>query len=107
VVSQIESSDVLEYSGSLTTPPCAEGVTFLIVKDPLDISVADFNSIKSIVKYNARFIQNSIGKPNMLGVGMVSGTSLAVMPEELAANGTVGGGNGTEAHGTVSLLLTV
>ncbi|KAI8937822.1 hypothetical protein NX059_005515 [Plenodomus lindquistii] len=62
VLSKIESSDVLQYSGSLTTPPCAEGVTFLIVKDPLDISVADFNSIKSVVKFNSRFIQNQLGK---------------------------------------------
>lgn len=61
VLAKIESSDILQYTGSLTTPPCSEGVTFLIVQDPLDISVADFNSIKSVVKFNSRYIQNALG----------------------------------------------
>jgi carbonic anhydrase len=98
VLAKIESSDVLQYTGSLTTPPCAEGVTFLIVKDPLDISVADFNSIKSIVKFNARYIQN-VGV-NMLEIGNLAGTAEAFMPpvvvEEPVSNATVTG-NATEA----------
>lgn len=74
VLSKIESSDILQYSGSLTTPPCAEGVTFLIVKDPLDVAVADYNAIKNIVKFNSRFIQNTLGGDNMLTIGANSGT---------------------------------
>jgi carbonic anhydrase len=77
VLSKIESSDILQYSGSLTTPPCAEGVTFLVVKDPLDIGVADFNAIKSIVKFNSRFIQNTLGQDNMLRIGANSGVAAA------------------------------
>jgi hypothetical protein len=80
VLSKIASSDILQYSGSLTTPPCAEGVTFLIVKDPLDISVVDFNSIKSVVKFNARYIQNELGQVNMLEVGNLAGTAQAFAP---------------------------
>ena len=79
VLAKIESSNILQYSGSLTTPPCAEGVTFLIVEDPLDISVADFNSIKSVVKFNARYIQNTLeAKMNMLEVGNLAGTANAI-----------------------------
>jgi carbonic anhydrase len=77
VLAKIESSDILQYSGSLTTPPCAEGVTFLIVKDPLEIGVADFNAIKKIVKFNSRFIQNTLGGDNMLAVGANSGAVAA------------------------------
>jgi carbonic anhydrase len=77
VLSKIETSDILQYSGSLTTPPCAEGVTFLIVKDPLDVAVADYNAIKSIVKFNSRFIQNTLGNENMLDIGASSGTAAA------------------------------
>jgi hypothetical protein len=91
VLSKVESSDILQYSGSLTTPPCAEGVTFMIVKDPLDISVADFNAIKSVVKFNARYIQNSLGAVNMLEVGNLAGTAGALQPpviEEKPANVT-------------------
>jgi carbonic anhydrase len=80
VLSKINSSDILSYSGSLTTPPCAEGVTFMIVKDPLDISVADFNAIKSIVKFNSRYIQNSLGGVNMLEVARLAGTEGAMKP---------------------------
>ncbi|KAJ4326358.1 hypothetical protein N0V94_000033 [Neodidymelliopsis sp. IMI 364377] len=69
VIDKIASSDILQYSGSLTTPPCAEGVTFLIVKDPLPVSVADFNAIKKIVKFNSRFVQNTLGGQNMLQLG--------------------------------------
>ena len=75
VLAKIESSDILQYSGSLTTPPCAEGVTFLVVKDPLEIGVADFNAIKKIVKFNSRFIQNTLGGDNMLAVGANSGAA--------------------------------
>ncbi|KAH8726808.1 alpha carbonic anhydrase [Phaeosphaeriaceae sp. PMI808] len=78
VTAKIASSDVLEYSGSLTTPPCAEGVNFMIVKDPLNISVADFNAIKKVVKFNSRFIQNSLGVANMLEVGNRAGTASAM-----------------------------
>jgi carbonic anhydrase len=77
VLAKIESSDILQYSGSLTTPPCAEGVTFLIVKDPLQIGAADFNAIKKIVKFNSRFIQNTLGGENMLAVGAKSGATAA------------------------------
>ncbi|KAF2856873.1 carbonic anhydrase [Plenodomus tracheiphilus IPT5] len=99
VLAKIESSDILQYSGSLTTPPCAEGVTFLIVQDPLDISVADFNSIKSVVKFNARYIQNQLGEVNMLEVGNVAGTANAFMPpvvEEPATPNATVAGNATE-----------
>ncbi|EUC38794.1 hypothetical protein COCVIDRAFT_110116 [Bipolaris victoriae FI3] len=85
VISTIERSDVLTYSGSLTTPPCAEGVTFMIVKQPLAVSVADYTAIKKIVKFNSRFIQNTLGQDNMLQVGAVSGTSNATKPAAPAA----------------------
>ena len=82
VLSVIKTSDIVQYSGSLNTPPCAEGVTFLIVKDPLAISVADFNAIKKIVKFNARFIQNELGAANILSVGGMAGTAEAMMPAD-------------------------
>ena len=82
----IESSQMVTYSGSLTTPPCAEGVRFLIVKDPLDISVADFNAIKKIVKFNARLIQSNLGEANLGEVCSVAGTAKAMMPAPVAGS---------------------
>jgi len=96
VLAKVESSDILQYTGSLTTPPCAEGVTFMIVKDPLDISVADFNAIKSVVKFNARFIQNTLGGMNILEVGALSGTASALaIPAALNETSGAGADNGT------------
>ncbi|USP82618.1 uncharacterized protein yc1106_09892 [Curvularia clavata] len=89
VLAKIESSDILQYSGSLTTPPCSEGVTFMIVKDPLDVSVADYNAIKQIVKFNSRFIQNALGGENVLEVGTLAGTAGAIMPGAVGGNSTV------------------
>lgn len=121
VTAKIQSSEVLQYTGSLTTPPCAEGVTFMIVKDALDISVADYNAIKSVVKFNSRFIQNSLGQANMLEVGNKAGTAEAFAvpkPAEAAApvkgNGTAEAAavmtpgtrfTVTELHGQVCLIL--
>jgi hypothetical protein len=108
VLAKVESSDVLQYSGSLTTPPCAEGVTFMIVKDPLDISVADFNSIKSVVKFNSRFIQNSLGSVNMLEVGNLAGTAQAIQPPVIEAPKPSNATNATEAVAmTVGQRFTV
>jgi carbonic anhydrase len=76
-MARMQSSDILQYSGSLTTPPCAEGVTFLVVKEPLALGVEDYNAIKKTVKFNARFIQNSLGGENMLAVGAKSGGAAA------------------------------
>jgi len=85
VEAKLKSSQILQYSGSLTTPPCSEGVTFLIVKDTFDVSVADFNAIKKIVKFNSRFVQNTLGSTNILEVAALSGTANAIMPSNETA----------------------
>ncbi|KAG9189683.1 hypothetical protein G6011_06551 [Alternaria panax] len=78
VISTLKTSDIQTYSGSLTTPPCAEGVTFLVVKDPLPVNVDDFNAIKKIVKFNSRFIQNTLSQANIIAIGAASGNTSAV-----------------------------
>jgi carbonic anhydrase len=42
------------YQGSLTTPPCTEGVTWVISKRILKVSWRQLNAIKNAVGYNAR-----------------------------------------------------
>ncbi|MEI6384501.1 MAG: carbonic anhydrase family protein [Betaproteobacteria bacterium] len=48
------------YEGSLTTPPCTEGVNFYILKTPADISKAQL--AKFPFKMNARPVQNLNGR---------------------------------------------
>lgn len=94
LIKHVQTSDIFQYSGSLTTPPCAEGVTFLIAKTPLAIDVATFNAIKSVVKFNARYTQGTLGEANLVEVAQKAGTEEQwdvppVGEETPAANGTL------------------
>jgi carbonic anhydrase len=62
----IQEKPLFQYTGSLTTPPCAEGLTFLVLSEPLPINVATFNKIKAVIKFNARYTQNALGQENFL-----------------------------------------
>ncbi|KAJ6560004.1 alpha carbonic anhydrase [Mycena capillaripes] len=57
-----------QYVGSLTSPPCTEGVTFLILAKPLPLDVATYNAMKRVLKFNARYTQNILGQRNLLVV---------------------------------------
>lgn len=45
------------YSGSLTTPPCSEGVNWLVLKTPVEMSKAQIEAFKEIIHANARPVQ--------------------------------------------------
>ncbi|MDZ4770337.1 MAG: carbonic anhydrase family protein [Chloroflexota bacterium] len=60
----INASDMLPaektyytYTGSLTTPPCSEGVRWLLLDTPLTLSTAQIEAFGSIFELNARPIQ--------------------------------------------------
>lgn len=42
------------YSGSLTTPPCSENVSWVVFREPLEISPAQFQQFEQIIHFNAR-----------------------------------------------------
>ncbi|KAG0261311.1 hypothetical protein DFQ27_003059 [Actinomortierella ambigua] len=46
------------YAGSLTTPPCTEGVTWHIVKEPLQLGIEQFNALDDLQGFNSRYIQD-------------------------------------------------
>src|SRR5436190_2715986 len=51
-----------EYAGSLTTPPCSEGVTWLVLTTPVELSAAQVARFGKIYKANARPVQALNGR---------------------------------------------
>jgi carbonic anhydrase len=45
------------YEGSLTTPPCSEGVHWLVLKDPITVSSEDLAQFHERIHFNARPVQ--------------------------------------------------
>ena len=62
----VRDSDVFHYDGSLTTPPCTEGVKWSVVRDPAFVSVETFAGAKGVMGFNARYTQNEPGERNLL-----------------------------------------
>lgn len=50
------------FKGSLTTPPCSEGVAWEVLKEPVEISAAQLKAFTSIYKMNARPVQPLNGR---------------------------------------------
>ena len=66
LISHLNSNEVLTYSGSLTTPPCTEGVTWLISSAPLSISAEDVEAAHKLMGDNARPVQGELGEDNVV-----------------------------------------
>ena len=45
------------YDGSLTTPPCTEGVHWIVLKEPIAITASHIERFISLIGHNARPIQ--------------------------------------------------
>ncbi len=50
------------FEGSLTTPPCSEGVRWFVLKDPVEMSKAQALRLKAIFHSNARPVQPLRGR---------------------------------------------
>ncbi|KAL6901192.1 alpha carbonic anhydrase [Trichoderma evansii] len=64
--SHLKSNTIYTYSGSLTTPPCTEGVAWYISTQPLQIDEVTYGRVKDVLKFNARYTQNKLGGVNLL-----------------------------------------
>jgi hypothetical protein len=50
-------SGFFTYLGSLTTPPCTEGVNWHVAIDSIKISASQFNAVQNMIGYSARATQ--------------------------------------------------
>lgn len=72
IVATVLSGSFQSYSGSLTTPPCREGVRWLVATQKLQIQTATFEQVRSVIGFNARYPQNTPGQPNMLQLALAA-----------------------------------
>lgn len=50
------------FKGSLTTPPCSEGVAWYVLRKPVELSAAQIEAFRKIFKMNARPVQPLNGR---------------------------------------------
>lgn len=56
----------ISYTGSLTTPPCSEGVNWHVATDMLSISLSSYKAAHEVIGFNSRFAQCAPGEENVL-----------------------------------------
>lgn len=56
------SRSYFAYDGSLTAPPCTEGVRWLVMKQPLQLSAAQLRRLRQLFPDNARPVQPLNGR---------------------------------------------
>ena len=54
--------EVYRYMGSLTTPPCSEGVNWHVAEDTLEASGSQIKALEGIMGSNARPVQPLHGR---------------------------------------------
>ena len=57
-----QASGYYAYDGSVTAPPCTEGVRWLVMKQPLTLSQAQWEALKRLFPSNARELQPLNGR---------------------------------------------
>jgi carbonic anhydrase len=66
IARHFQNSDIYTYMGSFTTPPCTGGVRWAVAKERLPVDVVSWYAFKKVLKFNARYVQNTPDKDNLI-----------------------------------------
>ncbi|KAI0156587.1 carbonic anhydrase [Xylariaceae sp. FL1272] len=68
-----EGNSFQRYTGSLTTPPCSENVSWLVSTSKLELSKSTFETVRNTIGFNSRFPQGTLGEANVLAASAGAG----------------------------------
>jgi carbonic anhydrase len=85
VVDVLKANAFQIYSGSLTTPPCSEGVSWHVSTARLSVTPATFVKARDVIGFNSRFPQNTPGQPNILMISALGSAAAAVAAQAVPA----------------------
>ncbi|KAJ3245671.1 hypothetical protein HDU77_009283 [Chytriomyces hyalinus] len=54
IINHLKDTDYYSYSGSLTTPPCTEGILWMVARKALPISVKQLLKFREVMPFNSR-----------------------------------------------------
>ncbi|KAI9353445.1 carbonic anhydrase [Obelidium mucronatum] len=57
IIKVLGGAEFFSYTGSLTTPPCTEGVLWLVARKPLSISRSQLDKLRKAMPFNSRTTQ--------------------------------------------------
>lgn len=57
-----KNKSYVHYSGSLTTPPCSEGVNWIVMQEPITLSAEQIETFQALYPMNARPVQPANGR---------------------------------------------
>ncbi|PAF50046.1 hypothetical protein BKH43_06015 [Helicobacter sp. 13S00401-1] len=54
-----KSLESYQFSGSLTTPPCTQGIEWIVLKEPISASKSQIEALSKVMGHNARPLQKT------------------------------------------------